>query len=698
MARHVRGYSPGMIRANQKNKGNRAAQRKRSKWRKSMAGESLSKGDTRGQQRRKNAKNRIEQQIARRTQPPPRFIGIDGEGLAVPNGERQPYVLLAASTGEYIESYHEFGLNTHECLTFLTQVARENRKAHLVIFGGIYDFTQIVTDLPIEAASELAQTGRTWFQAFKGAGWVIKQIPGKLYSAAPFSKRPKNLDKVRMAFTVHDAWGFFQSSFVRALEDWHVGTPQQRKRIADGKAARSTFSEDQRKEIREYCVTETRLLVAMMNRLAESVHQVDSLPMLRDWHGAGALASAVLEDRYAGDFISGDVPEEVALAYYGGRIETTLAGKLEPPLFEYDINSAYPAALARLPSMGGTWTHTDEYSRESEHGVWHVKWALRAGGISECFGPFPLRHKDSLWWPTTGEGWYVAEEVRAAIEVFGDDIDVLEGYTYKAPRGLPWAWVNAMYDERAAMKEEDARFGTYKNKPLKLALNAMYGKAAQRPVWRIEDHEPVLKRGKWRSDYVAAYATAYTRASLLRAAAQNWRAIVGFSTDSILSREPLHLPEGDGLGEWSADVIDSPMIVVQPGFRMTADGTVKRVRGGLHTSIGYDEFVSAWDGGGINAVLRSPQRRFIALRTAMGLGNVQNRGYWFDTERRISFRPEKREIGYSRESYTRLLPPDWPTGLEAPAVSEGIKEPTGKEAMEHWGIVDANVHAAVDNN
>ena len=627
---------------------------------------------------------------------PPSFIGIDGEGLAVPSGERQPYVLIAASTGEYIESYHEWGLNTHECLQFLLQVARENKGSKLCVFSGVYDFTQIMGDLPREASEELAQTGRTWFQSHKNAGWVVRQMPGKLYSAGIFEKRPRDIDKVRMGFTVYDVWGFFQSSFVRALEDWGVGTPAERSLIAAGKAARSTFSESQRQEIREYCVSETRLLVQMMDKLAESILRVESLPMPTSWHGAGALASAVLQDRYAKDFMEGDIPAAVERTYYGGRIETTHAGKVEPPLYEYDINSAYPYALSRLPRMGRNWNSTHEYSRESEHAVWRVQWDVHDHPIGEYFGPFPVRYKDSLHWPLTGEGWYVGVEIAAALDVFGDDIHVLEGYVYDAPPGRPWSWIEAMYEERAAMKVQDAEHGTYRNKPLKLALNAMYGKAAQRPVWRVDGDEVVLKRGQWRSDYVAAYTTAFTRASLLRAAAQKPEAILGFSTDSVLSREKLDLPTGRALGEWAEDVITAPMVIVQPGFRLTADGSVKRVRGGLHTSLGYDEFVEAWDEKGIDAVLTSPQRRYIALRTAMGFGNVMRRGYWIDTQRRVSFMPEKRTPGPGSRESVRLLPVPWPKGASGPVASEKIKEPSGREAMEYWGVLDTNVQASAD--
>jgi hypothetical protein len=52
-------------------------------------------------------------------------------------------------------------------------------------------------------------------------------------------------------------------------------------------------------------------------------------------------------------------------AYFGGRIEAPMQGKTRGRLFSNDISSAYPAQIAKLPSMaGGQWRQVFRPTRE----------------------------------------------------------------------------------------------------------------------------------------------------------------------------------------------------------------------------------------------------------------------------------------------------------------------------------------------
>lgn len=639
------------------------------------------------QRARAKKKNREKSQEKRRTATPPPFIGVDGEGIAVPSGVRQPYVLLAASTGEFVEDY--VGLGTHQCLMFLLKLQRDNPKHKLVVFSGVYDFTQMMADLPKADAQRLAETGECWWQSHANAGWYIRMLPRKFFGAAILPERPKTFAKVRAMFTLYDVWGFFQASFVKALDDWAVGSVAERAEIAMMKERRSVFAEGDKESVREYCLREVRLLVSMMDKLAESIRAVPSLPMIRSWHGAGAIADGILADRYAGDYLGEPLEDaRVKLSYYGGRIESLRVGLVGGPLYEYDINSAYPYALSLLPDMTGEWRRKSEYAPRIEHAVWDVEWDVRKTECGRYFGPFPLRDKSGLWWPTTGKGSYLACEVRAALAVYGDSIKVGNGVVYEGPMGAPWAWIRDLYAQRQGLKRQDAIDGTLSNKPLKLGLNAMYGKTAQRPHWRAKDNEVVLVEGKWRQEYVASWQTALTRAALLTAASQEPDAILAFATDSVLSTRPLDVPESVFLGDWEREVFDENMMMIQPGFRLTESGRVTRVRGGLHSSLGFDAFRAEWERKGIRGVLESPDRRFIALRTAAGRSHVERRGYWTDGVRQIRFMPDRRRAGKREGGYQRLNPVAWPRGAHGPVTTIPVKPPSGREQLERWGELD----------
>jgi hypothetical protein len=77
--------------------------------------------------------------------------------------------------------------------------------------------------------------------------------------------------------------------------------------------------------------------------------------------------------------------------------------------------------------------------------------------------------------------------------------------------------------------------------PIKLGLNSLYGKLAQRPQYL--GHHPI-----YRELLGAGYITAHTRAQLLQTV--DPASVVLFSTDSVKSLTPLVVDKGEGLGQW----------------------------------------------------------------------------------------------------------------------------------------------------
>jgi hypothetical protein len=75
--------------------------------------------------------------------------------------------------------------------------------------------------------------------------------------------------------------------------------------------------------------------------------------------------------------------------------------------------------------------------------------------------------------------------------------------------------------------------------PLKLCLNSLYGKMAQRSG-----------RGPYHDAVAAGLVTAMARARLVEAVGHNPEAVVMIATDAVYSTEPLPLDIGDGLGQW----------------------------------------------------------------------------------------------------------------------------------------------------
>lgn len=654
---------------------------------------------------RDRARYRKRAQSKRRRTLAPQFIAIDGEGLSVPDGMRQPYGLLAASTGEFIEDYADGGLSTVQCLEFLLQLSKKYPQAQLVIFGGGYDMTQWLRDLPDRNARELAETGETLYR-FAINGWFeIRFLPGKRFDVRQTFQHPSQNRGVvhTKPTTIYDVFGYFQSSFVVAIRDWGIADAETLERIESMKISRPDFRLSDAPEILKYCLEETRLLTSLMDAVAEAIESVPSLPMPRKWHGAGAIADAIMADRYMGDALEERDPAPAAVdrSYYGGRIEITRCGLVDPGdglIYEYDLRSAYPSALARLPAMRGEWIKRPSYTTD-EHGVWFVRWDVRGHAVAPYLGPLPLRASGGLWWPLTGSGWYQAIEVAAAIEVFGDMIKVEEGWTFHPddPDSRPWSWIEELYRERAAIKLQDQRDGTRRNHALKLGLNSCYGKTAQRATWRRDrgSGQPVLSEGRWTHRYVAGYQTASTRAQMLSAASQAPQSLLSIATDAVAFTDPIDLDIGANLGQWEMSTYDMPAMWVQPGFVIPeineqGAGMKLRVRGGLSTSVGFGNFREAWERDGLRAVVDSPDTRFLGLRMAVAQNKTKLRGSWFTGTRYITFKPDRRLPGKNGGDFVQLLPPSSPAGLALGMESQPVEEPTGRDALMRWAIRDGS--------
>src|SRR5581483_517322 len=155
------------------------------------------------------------------------WLAVDGEGVT-DSDERHRYVLLCASDGSSV--YRDRGIPTVTCLDFLLRARIRHPKSVLVGFGLNYDVNMMLSDLDRDALAELWETGSVEWR-YAGRRYGIDWIPSKLFAVSGSGTQIR----------LYDVWGFFQSSFLRALEDWKVATPEQIKEISDRKSERADF-------------------------------------------------------------------------------------------------------------------------------------------------------------------------------------------------------------------------------------------------------------------------------------------------------------------------------------------------------------------------------------------------------------------------------------------------------------------------
>lgn len=536
------------------------------------------------------------------------FVAWDGEGYErIPSDpSTHEYVMLVSSAGHVIQHADHSGLSTVECFEGLLAAAKDQDKHTVnVIFAGGYDANMMLGDLPRKLVAQVWDTKRN----DRGVNWRIsdhlgyhiyyrqrKELRIARYNPQNYcewlEKDGKRIMGPRIysaKITLWDVFGFFQAAFVDVLAEWLADdmTAEERAYIAQMKAARHHFTRDNWTEILAYCQREVDLLAKLMVKLHRNL--IDADIQIARWDGPGAIASSLLRRHKIKDYRSwgkrvanGAVVEEwdtaplpvreaARYAYAGGRIEMLKVGH-EPiggrEMHHYDIRSAYPAAMAPLPCLKhGSWKHTTRFS-PGAFGLWRVRWDI---SLNDYLMPFFHRdHNGAIRFPFKGEGWYHTPEVAAAVDLSSSHdnsggVEVREGWVYTPGCGhQPFEFVQALYDQRAVWKAQ----GNEAQRVLKLGINSLYGKLAQRVGMRevrdkdkkvTEQAPPAYHELLW-----AGAITSQTRATLYRAGMQRPWSTILIMTDGITSYDRLDLPESDKLGDWEYEPWDG-LIMVQAG-------------------------------------------------------------------------------------------------------------------------------------
>lgn len=614
-----------------------------------------------------------------------RFVGVDGEGfndgepITVMMGDPPHvytardhfYALLTDSDG--YEVYSATGrLDTKTCLDFLLHIRERDILAVPVLFGGSYDICHMLAfGVAFEDIEELLRPDPT---GLRGENRIVVRLREHNYAltyrprkslrikrwsaeANQYERHVKqNGEKVwrltpHDTVTVWDVWGFFQSSFVEAMDTW-LPNDSDWKMIQAWKSKRKTFERSEIETIRRYNKAEVRCLAAMMDRVRDSIRDC-GLTVTR-WDGVGAVAGAMFKKHDVRDHMA-ETPQAVfdaaRVAYSGGHIEAMKVGFHDGPIYHYDINSAYPDQFRRLPSLaGGVWRRYDTVRLLGEFGMVYVIFHFLPG---MPFYPLFFRTETgAILYPERGSGWYWADEYRAAhvfAEKFGAfNFRVTTCYSFEPHRNeKPFAWVETYYARRKVVIEQTRRDGVPRGeeKTLKLGYNSCYGKTAQQLGARRVAGE-ILAPPYFQLEWAGA-VTAGCRARLMLAGMQKPHAIVSFATDGIYATEPLELdcPAEKILGAWESKT-HKGLTMVMPGVYWVHDEKVK------HFSRGYDKeqmedytFIhDAWRAG--KSSLSFDQERMITLGNATMSG-----GFW---RLRGLFARSKRELRIDGQNSKRL--------------------------------------------
>lgn len=593
------------------------------------------------------------------------FVGCDGEGCGVDVHGRQLYVLFRMGERELFAGGRHLG--TEELLDFICD---QPKGSILVGFAFGYDTTMILRDLPPGQQKKLFEPktfgeGKSPFVWYKN--FNIDYLPRQYLKVSRVRiERDSDGKEKRIPIKgsqriIYETFGFFQKSFVKVINEFDVRTLLERESVAADKERRADFSEIGDRE-RAYCALECEMLAELMEKLRGYCHAAGIVP--RTWNGAGKLASALhkLHGTPKGQEIKDTVPKEVLdlanMAYYGGRFEITRTGKIEGKIHEYDIRSAYPDAMRRLPCLEhGEWEALDAKGiaaaaanvggRYGVDPVFVAGCTFKAGDTisgrtvpdAGRLGGLPLRSKEGhLYWPKTGGGVYWSCEIASA-ERLGFACKYKGGWLYKSRCDCrPFDWVDQLYEYRKSIG------GSGPGYPIKLGINSLYGKLAQRKG-----------NGSYNNMIWAGLITAMTRTKLNDAihasiVAHGPGRIVMVATDAVYSLDPIvSLDCGDRLGDWEAVQLDG-LFIVQPGLYWCPAKRKKKSRGlsgRFFEEPGRTEsFETAWErwhefeNSKVVTdfpVVTVPAPGFIGLKLAIARNKPLLAGTWVSDTRGISF-------------------------------------------------------------
>lgn len=496
------------------------------------------------------------------------FITWDSEGANDSEDEPQRTILFGCHTPDGHRFISGHSLETEAMIELMFDIAEEYPDAIHVGFAFGYDSNMIVRHLRQPRLEELYQDGKTTFYAGK---YSVKWIPNKLVSFT--SRAPKR------SITVYDVFTFFAQSFVVTARKL-LGDSPELQLVEEEKKNRGSFADRDINEVIHYWKLETELLTECMKRFRSHVFNA-GFSRLVQWHGPGAIANLLFERENIGAYMSRSIPSEVnraaQYAYAGGRFEPFKIGRHDGKVYGYDLNSAYPYAISQLPCLAcGTWERVEHPHTIARFGIYRID--LRTPDALFWQRPAPLFYRDAhgnIAYPHVVSGWYFSPE--ADLVLHHPNAEIIEGWEYRTDCDhQPFAWVPETYRKRQLLR----KLGNPSQMALKLGLNSLYGKMAQRVGWNERKRTPP----RWHQLEWAGWVTSMCRRKMFGLISRvPWEDLISVETDGVYCTTPpekLGVESSTELGGWSVEEYDEG-IFLQSGLYFLRSGSewIRKVRG-----------------------------------------------------------------------------------------------------------------------
>ncbi len=454
-----------------------------------------------------------------------------------------------------------------------------SRPGSFAAFNMDYDARAVIKLLPRRLWKQLIVINKCSL-AVKGLGLVrISYFKGKEFALACGDRRA----------AIYDVWQFYQQGSLEKTARAILGRETGKDSIPKtwlANMARALKLHGER--VRAYCIRDAELALLLMDRVRT---QFETLKL--DF--ARPLSPASMASRYFGSRIRFKLPrwtnDILRRSYNGGRIECAKRGAFTGEIIGYDINSAYPWAMSRLPDpSGGELIHVGAtFNPGIVYGSYKCELHISP---DLAFGPVPFASKLGLIYPcgifTRWIDRFTLDYLRKLDGVKIRILDAFELINHSREQLFPD--LGKLYLERK--KRPDISLA------LKIVLNGLYGKMAQAlPIYgratELTGEDAFFYEGSFRAkrdryaNYthfgIASATTSLVRNRLHATMMIAPEKVILVATDGIMSHGEIPGVEcGKELGDWSIKFRSDLAIVVGAGVyycRMTDGTSEERVRG-----------------------------------------------------------------------------------------------------------------------
>ena len=443
--------------------------------------------------------------------------------------------LIADSGGRFLDR-----ITPESCLNFLFSKQYQGTWNFFYNIG--YD-AEVILKLLGDGLNLYKTNGKLDFEL---ENWKIKYIPNKSLA----------IRKGHHSTIFFDIAQYYHASLANAYQSTIGVLPEN---YLEFKNKRSQFSpsyyDSHRNQVRDYCIQDCIYTKQLAKHWINLFHDAFLFYPSR-WISSGYLAEKVLINNSVDVPIFGASPKDIQdfayRCYFGGRFEILKRGYIGTA-YLYDINSAYPYALTKLPDITkGTWIKRKSIHKDAKVGFFKIR-----AKIPDCkyVPPFAFRKDHTVLFPSgTFETYCTLDELKGCDD--SSYYKILESYQFIAEsETYPFRdFVNKMYQKRMVLKHQ----GNSLELPFKIILNSIYGKTGQKIRGRI---------GNMFNPIVFSFITGFARAQLYKFTRQNRleKQVVSFATDSICTTERLDV-DSETLGAFSFDKSADDVFYLQNGF------------------------------------------------------------------------------------------------------------------------------------